>query len=34
MPSLESVPEPELEPPEEASCAKLDSSFWKVACGI
>ena len=33
MPSLDSEPEPEVEPVE-VSCAKLDSSFWNVACGI
>ena len=35
MPSLLNVldPEPELAPVE-VSWAKLDSSFWKVACGI
>ena len=34
MPSLPSVPDPELEPGVDASWEKLDSSFWKVACGI
>ncbi len=34
IPSLPSAPEPELDPGEDASWAKLDSSFWKVACGI
>ncbi len=32
IPSLAS--EPLLAPGVEASCEKLDSSFWKVACGI
>ncbi len=33
IPSLPSVPEPELLPGDEARPAKLDSSFWKVAAG-